>query len=457
MMDFNLITNEKLNYCVYAHINKQNGKMYIGITNNPARRWRGNGREYDKSPKLFDAINEFGWDCFDHVVLVDNISKKMASIMEHELIKKYDTINSGYNSSKGSWKANGEDTIKPIYQYDFNGNFIKKWNTTSEASKYFGTQSITALINHSKSCYGYQWSFDYVEQMPPYDIQHNHMYLPIYQYDINGNFIYEWTNQRDAIQQYGMSIRTCAYGQGRTAYGYRWSLEKVNKLSPLPPIEYPKHHIRKKSLFGRHPDAKYKNSPRVCRFDLNGNLIRIYENIMSIDDVDIKMDSVYSLCIKKYQYVYRDSIWVYEKDAYNGYVQQIIERHKQLHPGVIQYDLDGNYIKYYKSIKEAESINGYHNISYVCSGKRQLANGFQWRYENDSPPGKLENYKRRLIRPVIQKSLDGEFIKEHINAKEASIEVGASDNGVNILNVCKGKNKTAYGFLWEFANNEKEV
>ena len=79
-MDFNLITDEPLNYCVYAHVNKQNGKMYIGITNNPSGRWKNNGIAYKQSSKFFSSISEYGWDCFDHIILIDNISKKMASI-----------------------------------------------------------------------------------------------------------------------------------------------------------------------------------------------------------------------------------------------------------------------------------------------------------------------------------------------------------------------------------------
>lgn len=456
-MDFNLITDEPLNYCVYAHVNKQNGKMYIGITNNPSGRWKNNGIAYKQSSKFFSSIQEYGWNCFDHIILIDNISKKMASIFECELIAKYNTAESGYNISSGSWTSCGENTSKPIYQYDFTGNFIRKWDTASEASKYYDVENITIATYKNKSYLGYQWSYDYVDKMPPYNTQHNHLYLPIYQYDVDGNFIKEWANQKDAIAQYTNTIRGCANGFHRTVYGYRWSYDKVDKLSPLPPIEYPKTHIRHKPLPERTPNSKYENSSPVCRFDLNGDLVRTYDNIALIDDVDVNFGTIYQLCTKKNEnYVYRGYVWVWRKNAENiDYIQSIIESYKKIHPRIIQYDVDGNYVAIFDNMISVTQ-KGYiwENVSHVCRGKRSLANGYQWRYEWDTPPGKLDNYKRRIVQPIIQKTLDGEFIKKFNTASDASKEIGARDGGTNILNVCKGKAKTAYGYLWEFADQE---
>ena len=65
------------NYYVYMHKNKINNKVYIGITSQKlTHRWGKDGNGY-KYQKLFArAINKYGWDNFEHIILKHNITKK---------------------------------------------------------------------------------------------------------------------------------------------------------------------------------------------------------------------------------------------------------------------------------------------------------------------------------------------------------------------------------------------
>ena len=47
------------------------------------------------------AIQKYGWDGFDHIVLFDNLTRSQAIEKEIELIKEYDSYNNGYNSTPG--------------------------------------------------------------------------------------------------------------------------------------------------------------------------------------------------------------------------------------------------------------------------------------------------------------------------------------------------------------------
>lgn len=93
--------SECKNYSVYIHTNKTNGKKYVGQSSNVIERWRGGGKNYFNSVKFFNAIKKYGWDNFTHEVLYDNLDKETANKIERELIKKYDSINSGYNIQEG--------------------------------------------------------------------------------------------------------------------------------------------------------------------------------------------------------------------------------------------------------------------------------------------------------------------------------------------------------------------
>lgn len=53
------------------------------------------------------------------------------------------------------------------------------------------------------------------------------------------------------------------------------------------------------------------------------------------------------------------------------------------HKPVLQYDLDGNFIRKYYGIMEAQRETGvqFKNISKVCHGERNSAGGYFWKYE----------------------------------------------------------------------------
>lgn len=90
-----------LNYLVYVHTNKINGKKYVGQSSNIVERWRNGGKNYFSSIKFFRAIQKYGWENFTHEILYENLNKEAANKIERDLIRKYDSINNGYNIQEG--------------------------------------------------------------------------------------------------------------------------------------------------------------------------------------------------------------------------------------------------------------------------------------------------------------------------------------------------------------------
>lgn len=90
-------------YFVYRHI-VPDGKMYVGITSKsrPELRWGSGGKAYSKNNKHFwYAIQKYGWDNIQHIVVAHGLNVEQACRLEAYLIQKYDSFNHGYNQTTG--------------------------------------------------------------------------------------------------------------------------------------------------------------------------------------------------------------------------------------------------------------------------------------------------------------------------------------------------------------------
>ena len=76
--------DEQRNWSVYLHTNLINGKMYVGITGiKPSDRW---AKGYRHSTKFYHALQKYGWNNFEHTILVDQLTREEACEIEINLI-----------------------------------------------------------------------------------------------------------------------------------------------------------------------------------------------------------------------------------------------------------------------------------------------------------------------------------------------------------------------------------
>lgn len=61
---------------------------------------------------------------------------------------------------------------------------------------------------------------------------------------------------------------------------------------------------------------------------------------------------------------------------------------------------------------------------------------------------KVEEWKSKLCIPILQFSLNNEFIKEWKSAKEIGLNFNV--DSTSFIQCCKHKQKTAYGFIWKY-------
>ena len=89
---------EEKRYKVYCHKNKANGFEYIGMTCRDVRaRWSGKALSYANCKNFEEALEKYGWDGFDHIVLVSGLTKEEAKAKETELIRKNIAAGISYN------------------------------------------------------------------------------------------------------------------------------------------------------------------------------------------------------------------------------------------------------------------------------------------------------------------------------------------------------------------------
>lgn len=87
-----------------------NDKKYIGITNNPTKRWQNHRAHTDKTMAISNAIAKYGAENFKFEILLSNVPIEEIDDLEKEYIKKYHTHISegkGYNISKGGRNFQG--------------------------------------------------------------------------------------------------------------------------------------------------------------------------------------------------------------------------------------------------------------------------------------------------------------------------------------------------------------
>lgn len=194
-----LKNTEDKRWCVYMHINKTNGKKYIGQTcQNPKRRWA-NGFGYIESPRFWNAIQKYGWDNFEHIIVKQNLSIKEADLLEEELIAKFNTTSDkyGYNLQSGGMnKLHSEETKRKMSE-------IHKGRVQTEESK--RKMSVT--------------------RKGMYIGKNNPKAHPIVQLTLDNIFIKNWDYISEAANHFGVneaSIRGCCAGKQNTSCGYKW-------------------------------------------------------------------------------------------------------------------------------------------------------------------------------------------------------------------------------------------
>jgi hypothetical protein len=217
---------------IYKTTNLLNGKFYVGKDekNNP---------NYLGSGKIFKlALNKNGKENFKKEILEFCDTRELLNNREKYWIESLSATTLGYNITEGG--TGGRTKFKEIYQYNKDGEFIKKWDSSAEIERVLGFDS-SAILKVCKgklfSTSGFIWSYEYQNKINSYS---NPKMVKILQYDKNGYLIKEWNSIVEIKKYYNMSdrhIQITLDNPNKTAKGFIWIRKKIKIIDK---IEVPK-------------------------------------------------------------------------------------------------------------------------------------------------------------------------------------------------------------------------
>jgi len=197
-------------YCIYVHINKINGKMYVGQTcRRPESRWGRDGSGYREHPYFYNAINKYGWDNFEHEVVASNLTKEEADNFEKLLIAKLNLLNPnrGYNLQEGG--SNGrpsEIAIQKMREANSGENHPMYGKHLPESTRKKISEAKTGEKNNF---YGKHHSAESKQKMREANSgSQNVKSKKVFQYNLQGDFIKEWDSMTDIAKFYNVGRTT---------------------------------------------------------------------------------------------------------------------------------------------------------------------------------------------------------------------------------------------------------
>ena len=195
---------------VYVHINKINGKRYVGITSKTRieHRWGLAGCGYKKNPRFYSAIVKYGWDNFDHIILAEKLTESEAKAMEMHLIEEWQTMDSkyGYNLTSG---GDGTKGYHPSEETRIKLSEARRKENLSEET----------LRRRSDGLRGRRFTEDHKQKIGKSNSKAVDMLT------LDGDYIQTFPSARSAEVELGIShshISQCCHKHRASTGGYAW-------------------------------------------------------------------------------------------------------------------------------------------------------------------------------------------------------------------------------------------
>lgn len=458
---------------IYLFVNNINGKVYVGQTMTKfysrfCAHYGDTFRSDDKLP-FHCAIRKYGWENFSKYILWQTPQtysktpenkatvKELLDSKEIEYISKYSSnqYSFGYNATKGGHylpdSVLTEESIKKradtlkrnkssymlgktydehplavqVLQYSLDKQFIKEWSCIKLA---MDTLNIHIYMK-STVCGGYFWVYKNETSQEQLEIKYQ-KYLqiikaggystptPVYCFDLFGDFIESYPSRSAAAKclKIGSSQicnATKSAENGNLVQDYIWISE-----------ENLDHRYEIINTLREHSKIyKHKFKP-IYQIYLNGEIIKLWNNFEEILKKHPKAKCSIGKCLKGRLNVYKNCFWIYEEEYSDDLIYSKLENFKKTKKSLVSKIISGEVP--YTGIDD--------NTSLVTTDRKQ--------YLKEHPIVYQFNKNMKLIK-CWNSYLD--------------IEKETSYKFANISKNLRNKMKSAYGYIWKFEDEAKEL
>ena len=188
----------------------------------------------------------------------------------------------------------------------------------------------------------------------------------VFQYDINGNFIKEYSSVKEIADEYNVNAGVPSHSLN----------QKSRKL------------FKNTYIFSSHEKASnfdFNNShKKITQYTLDGRLVREYNSQIEASKETNIPDSAINNCLSGRYRQSHNFLWFYS-DNIPKEIEKYCGRYSRMVKPVLQYDLNYNLIAEFKSINEAGRFLNISsgNIVLNLKGITKTYKGFIWKYKNN--------------------------------------------------------------------------
>lgn len=351
------LTNNLKNQHIYVGVHKTlNPEIFDGYIGNGVNRFIPNSMYNSKAPFCL-AVQKYGFDSFRRstIKIFDTEQEALdleAEIVNEEFVNRKDT----YNVTLGGGMPPLLNKI--IYQYDLEGNFVKEWNSITEASKFYkcSGSSIGCGISLKRMTCNSFWSDCKFDKLDTSIYRTYNPKIPVYIYNDDGTFDKAFDSMSDCVKYLDDNLRHIqrAIKIGTSVKGYYIS-NKLTTIFEKPKFERLTGLVHQYSLEGKYLQSF--NSIKEAENKLNCSLQGINESI--------KMGQQYKGFLWRRGNQKLDKIPPYKPS-------------KSIARKIGQYTMDDVLIKTFNTVREARKE--FPNVSKVLKGEARHCHNFKFKY-----------------------------------------------------------------------------